>query len=106
MGSSYKDMAGQKFGRLVAISFAGVNKSRTAMWLCHCECGATRVVQGSSLRNGHIKSCGCWKRDNQTKHGLKTCKMYQLWNAMMQRCHNPKSTGYYKYGARGIVVCE
>lgn len=25
---------------------------------------------------------------------------------MIQRCHTPTNTGYYKYGARGIQVCE
>jgi hypothetical protein len=25
---------------------------------------------------------------------------------MIGRCHDPKSDGYKKYGARGIVVCE
>jgi len=25
---------------------------------------------------------------------------------MMQRCHNPNNPGYYKYGGRGIKVCD
>lgn len=25
---------------------------------------------------------------------------------MIKRCHNPKDYGYYKYGARGITVCD
>ena len=31
---------------------------------------------------------------------------YHLWDAMIQRCHNPSSTGYAGYGARGISVCS
>ena len=25
---------------------------------------------------------------------------------MLDRCHNPKATGYSKYGAKGITVCQ
>lgn len=42
----------------------------------------------------------------QTTHGLRNTPEYNIWNAMKLRCHNPNSTGYYKYGARGIEVCE
>jgi len=31
---------------------------------------------------------------------------YYTWGAMLQRCHNPKSSKYQDYGARGITVCE
>ncbi len=31
---------------------------------------------------------------------------YRVWAAMIQRCHNPKSSSYKWYGARGITVCE
>jgi lambda repressor-like predicted transcriptional regulator len=30
---------------------------------------------------------------------------YIVWVGMIQRCHNPKGTGYSDYGARGIKVC-
>lgn len=32
--------------------------------------------------------------------------LYAVWNAMTQRCHNPKHHKYPTYGARGITVCE
>ena len=28
-------------------------------WICKCDCGRTKVVVSSSLRNGTSKSCGC-----------------------------------------------
>lgn len=33
-------------------------------------------------------------------------RMYQIWNAMIQRCHNPKVGSYERYGAKGIIVSE
>jgi len=31
--------------------------------------------------------------------------IYRSWSNMKARCHNPRATGYYRYGARGIAVC-
>jgi hypothetical protein len=42
----------------------------------------------------------------QRTHGLRKLAEYDVWNAMKQRCHNSKSSGFSKYGARGIAVCE
>ena len=33
-------------------------------------------------------------------------KLYQVWNAMKQRCANKKHPAYSIYGARGITVCD
>ena len=41
-----------------------------------------------------------------TKHGLWDDPLYPTWHSMMQRCYNPASTKYARYGARGIRVCE
>lgn len=31
-------------------------------WVCKCHCGTEFVTRGSSLKNGHTKSCGCRKK--------------------------------------------
>ncbi len=42
----------------------------------------------------------------QKTHGLRRSPEYNVWNGMKHRCHNPNYSGYYKYGARGIAVCD
>jgi hypothetical protein len=32
--------------------------------------------------------------------------LYYIWTGMKQRCYNPKSRNYHRYGARGIRVCD
>lgn len=32
--------------------------------------------------------------------------IYRSWMAMVGRCHNPESSAYKNYGARGVKVCE
>lgn len=57
------DITGQKFNRLTVIERAENSSSGKARWLCECECGTRKVVTGSQLRNGSIKSCGCLQRE-------------------------------------------
>lgn len=33
-------------------------------------------------------------------------RLIRIRNNMLQRCHNPRSTNYFRYGARGIYVCD
>ena len=74
--------------------------------LYECQyCGREWECLATAIKNGVTKSCGC-QRGKGFKHGLESNIFYPIWNAMIYRCNNPKSTGYYKYGARGITVCE
>lgn len=33
-------------------------------------------------------------------------RLYLIWSDMRKRCNNPGTTNYYKYGAKGITVCD
>lgn len=39
-------------------------------------------------------------------HGRYGTPEYRAWDAMKQRCTNPKANGYDGYGGRGITVCD
>lgn len=54
-----KNITNQKFGRLTTIEIIGHNKSFQKIWLCKCDCGNFTKVDGSCLRTGRTKSCGC-----------------------------------------------
>ena len=43
----YKDIAGQKFGRLTAVKRVGKDKHGHALWECECECGNKTLVDRS-----------------------------------------------------------
>lgn len=96
------NFVGRRFGRWSVISRAGSIKSSSA-WQCRCDCGIERVVPSTSL--GAHSSCGCYRRDIATTHGMRRTSIHRIWGLMIQRCHNEKNPGYYKYGARGISVC-
>ncbi|RHU80446.1 AP2 domain-containing protein [Clostridiaceae bacterium OM08-6BH] len=119
-GSNAKNILGNKYGRLTVIEYVGRGDDGRALWKCKCECGNYKVVSGDALRQGHSKSCGCLQKENRQmiiyrnrygnlKHaqtsGGKTTRIYRIWDAMIQRCCNPKHDKFYRYGGRGINVC-
>lgn len=52
------DLTGRRFGRLIALEYAG-RQGRKTLWRCRCDCGKEVVVQRSSLISGNTTSCGC-----------------------------------------------
>lgn len=101
------DLADQTFDRLTVIQEAGVDTRGEKLWMCKCDCGNIVNVLSSNLRTGHTKSCGCRRSDKGVgnyKHGMFGTPLYEVWRNMIQRCNNPNSTVYDRYGARGISV--
>jgi len=103
------DRRGMRYGRLVVIEIAEtIRTSRTTRfrWLCQCECGNQKVVEGSNLQQGHVLSCGCYRKEIKTTHGLTGTPEHIVWQGMLSRCRNPNNNAFQYYGDRGITVCE
>lgn len=104
-GCAYKfDLTGNRFGMLKVIGeFPEEAKGRKRVhWICKCDCGNTTRTTTAALVNGHSTSCGCVR----TKHMGKGTRLYNTYYGMRDRCHNPKSKYYSRYGAKGIFVCD
>lgn len=103
------DLAGKRFGRLVAVRDSG-KKNGAYVWECMCDCGTVAYVDGRKLKNGHTKSCGCIRKDGTKKpsysHGLHKTRLYRIWSNMKTRCFNPNADNYEFYGGRGITICK
>jgi hypothetical protein len=57
-----EDYIGVKFGKCEIVKDLGTkNKNRRV--LINCECGSSKEVFFSSLKNGFCKSCGCLNRE-------------------------------------------
>lgn len=129
-----KDIVGQRFGRLVVLSYAGKSK-----WNCQCDCGNTTISLGESLKKGLTKSCGCYHSDLMSEVGKRVAKEraengykylpnvgsfvrghipltkthgktetaeYVVWCQIKARCYNSANINYSNYGGRGIKVCD
>jgi hypothetical protein len=103
------DLTGLVFTRLTVINYAGKSAGK-ANWLCRCICGNEKVVRGTHLTTGRIKSCRCLEfemtSERSTTHGLSKTRPYRIWRDMINRCHYEGYSERHLYGGRGIVVCD
>lgn len=110
--------AGDKFNCLTVIKFDHFKRDNhgwnRSMWLCKCDCGKETIVNVTNLRKGHIKSCGCLRKDQSKissfKHGHcfngKHSRIYQIHRDMLNRCKNSNLRQYKDWGGRGITICD
>lgn len=66
-----KDLTGQRFGKLVAISNTGESNSSGVLWRCRCDCGKETIVGSHYLSNGSVRSCGCAKNAPKDYTGVR-----------------------------------
>lgn len=114
-------MIGARFGRLTVVGprrLAPDSKGRQRGHVeVACDCGTVRLAMTKHLRAGNTRSCGCLHRENSaaifaavnTTHGHtargRISAEYRALRGIVQRCTNPKVSGYEHYGGRGITVC-
>lgn len=111
-GAKEVKMVGKKFGYLTVLGREGTKHYKggktDSLWLCKCDCGNEVVVTGYCLFRG--TSCGCRKRktisESLKTHGGTGTKLYGVWLTMRNRCYNKNTKSYFRYGGRGISVCD
>lgn len=106
-----ESLVGQQFGYYTVLKEVAQRKT-LRYYLCRCRCGVEREIAQNSLRAGTVRSCGCWKRQQMSDyplaqtHGMSHTVEYQTWLNMKARCYRPEATEYFRYGARGITICD
>lgn len=108
LGKKFIDIAGRRFGYLVAIAATGTkDKHHQCLWRCQCDCGKTTIRPTACLLSGNTKSCGCQKYGKSATHGhhpiTGKSRTYVSWLAMKVRCDKPSYPQYRDYGGRGIT---
>lgn len=99
-GNRWQNIEGVEHNYLTPVEYLG--KSH---WNCLCRCGNHKKVKTSHLKAGLIKSCGCFREECKTTHGMSKSPEYSTWECMWQRCTNPNAEEYENYGGRGITIC-
>jgi len=75
------DRTGHRYGRFTVVCRDTPSPSGQVRWLCHCECGELKSVQGSNLQSGKATACGC----HLNRHGHTGSITYSSWVAMRSR---------------------
>jgi hypothetical protein len=68
--SKFKDLTGQTFGKLKVIEMAPRITGKPIKWICQCDCGEIKEVDGSNMKQGKIKSCGCEQNASRPQEDL------------------------------------
>jgi hypothetical protein len=113
--TAFRDLTGQKFGRLTVLSRAPNDKRGKVHWHCMCEDGNLVDVGRAELISGDTKSCGCLHREltvqrdrERAKHGHcrqhRVTPEYKAWRSMKDRCLNPNHPKFKDWGGRGITI--
>lgn len=97
-----RNLAGQTFGRLTVTHRGGTDKGGRAKWWCLCSCGKSTEAIGRNLVTGNTQSCGCLQAERSKTHGMLGTVEYSVWKGIIQRCENPNSKAWHRYGGRGI----
>jgi hypothetical protein len=109
LASNHPSPVGQRFNRFTVLRVSATAKEykgRNLHYDCQCDCGAVKVVRIDSLRQGHVKSCGCLQRDMHITHGHSEDTEYNTWHSMKSRCLRKTDPNYHHYGGRGIIICD
>lgn len=106
---------GEKFGRLTVLELLpSLPQNSNTRLRVRCDCGNEKIVLKTNVTKGVTKSCGCLRidvsRKRLRKHGGCTKRTmtpeYKTWLGMKSRCTNPRYPDFFRYGGRGIFICD
>lgn len=95
---------GKKQGLLTVLSHFKKGKYNANYFCCQCECGRISEIRVNHFFSDNQTTCG--RHHRKYKDAKVGQALYSAWNSMCRRCNNPKDHKYYRYGKRGISVCE
>jgi len=77
-----RDIAGQRFARLVALERTDKIKFNSTVWRFRCDCGNVIEARLSQVTDKHKFSCGCLDLENKKKQAI----------LMQKNCHRENGT--------------
>jgi len=95
-------LAGKQFGRLRLIEVVRTNAAKQRVWRCVCDCGNEHEAAQGHITTGKVTSCGCWRRERATKHGMHRSPEWFAYNHAQQRC-KAEHKSHAHYFDRGIT---
>lgn len=102
--SKFIDLTGKRFALLTVVE--RVVDTKPIKWVCLCDCGNTKIIHGSAIKQKLTMSCGCYLNKIKTKHGYYKAPEYSAWHNMKRRVLDKNHINYQCYGGRGITICK
>jgi hypothetical protein len=110
----FLDLSGLRVGSLTVTGPCERSRSprgtSLVFWTCLCDCGKIVKRRSSLLMRSVEMSCGCQTGDKisrtHRRHGMSRSRTYAIWCDMRMRCFTPSHPKYFRWGGRGITVCN
>lgn len=93
-----EDLTGKKFNFLTVIERDFSRKG--VYWLCQCDCGNIKSIRNDHLKEGRVKSCGCYNK----KYASERSKIDMIgtkWGKLTVVSYDETS-----YGAKAKWLCK
>lgn len=112
-----QDLTGKRFGRWTvlykdeerSLKSKKENKTTIIFWICKCDCGNIKSVQGGNLKRGASRSCGCLESELTIQRNKDTKCLYGKLKDeqpnLMQYLVN-KNDGELTLGCRQKILCK
>lgn len=95
--SRFKNLAGQRFGLLVAVRCLPPRKaSCTYRWECVCDCGNKKIVDAAALLKGTTRSCGCLRSIPN--------KIYSVGDVSICIIQGREGSGYFWFDTEDLAL--
>ena len=95
---NYKDITGQRFGKLIALSKTDTRCNESIVWQCQCDCGNISYASQGNLKSGKSKSCGCLRSEKMSN----TRKSLEYVDGTLIPMLNDKIYSNNSSGVRGV----
>lgn len=86
------DLVGQRFGKLIVISFSHMDKNRQSAWLCRCDCGNEKIILSGNFKSGKTRSCGCLQKEKTIKASRLDLSNKRFGKLIVLEYHSTKGT--------------
>ena len=96
--SNFKDITGQRYGKLIALNKTDTRSNKTIVWRCQCDCGNISYASQGNLKSGKSKSCGCLRGEKMSN----TRKSLEYAEGTLIPMLNDKIYSTNSSGVRGI----
>jgi hypothetical protein len=101
----YKNLIGQKFGRLTVVS--EIIKNNRKYCLCKCDCGNEKLIAATSVISERTKSCGCLLKEIKKYKDLTGLKFGKLTVIEIAKIEKRKTeAGNYISNAFWLCKCD
>ena len=99
-----EDLAGRRFGRLLAVRSTDKRDGSSVGWECICDCGNTVLIPARNLLHRGTVSCGCYAEENRLKNLSADSKdnLGQIDRTNVSRLRSDRPQRNNRSGYRGV----